>query len=215
MFREALKAGWYDLLLARDAYRVAAGEHGLHRDLVSRFLEVRPSAGVSCLGFGVVQGARARCVPRGLGRARAAPRPGVALPRCAQVLGFMFRVWFKQGARARCVSRGRWRARAAPRPGVALPGGAPECWVSCLGFCVVQGARARCVPRGRGRARAAPRPGVALPGGAPECWGFMFRVWCSSRCSRAMRTALPRASTGCTATWCRASEVRPSAGVYV
>ena len=40
MFREALKAGWYDLLLARDAYRVAAGEHGLHRDLVSRFLEV-------------------------------------------------------------------------------------------------------------------------------------------------------------------------------
>ena len=47
MFREALKAGWYNLLLARDAYRVAAGEHGLHRDLVSRFLEVRPSAGVS------------------------------------------------------------------------------------------------------------------------------------------------------------------------
>ncbi|KAK9826880.1 hypothetical protein WJX81_003148 [Elliptochloris bilobata] len=40
MFREALKAGWYDLLLARDAYRVAAGERRLHRDLVARFLEV-------------------------------------------------------------------------------------------------------------------------------------------------------------------------------
>lgn len=47
MFREALKTGWYDLLLARDAYRVAAGEHGLHRELIARFLEVRPSAGVS------------------------------------------------------------------------------------------------------------------------------------------------------------------------
>ena len=42
MFREALKAGWYDLLLARDAYRVAVGEHGLHRDMVARFLEVPP-----------------------------------------------------------------------------------------------------------------------------------------------------------------------------
>lgn len=41
MFREALKTGWYDLLAARDAYRVACDERGLHRDLAARFLEAR------------------------------------------------------------------------------------------------------------------------------------------------------------------------------
>jgi len=41
LFRDALKAGWYDLLIARDAYRIACDERGLHRDLVARFLEAR------------------------------------------------------------------------------------------------------------------------------------------------------------------------------
>ena len=40
MFREALKTGWFELLLARDTYRLACGAEGMHRDLVQRFIEV-------------------------------------------------------------------------------------------------------------------------------------------------------------------------------
>lgn len=40
MFREALKTGWFELLLARDTYRLACGAEGMHRDLVQRFVEV-------------------------------------------------------------------------------------------------------------------------------------------------------------------------------
>ena len=40
MFREALKAGWYDLLIARDTYRFAVGPEGMNRRLVERFLDV-------------------------------------------------------------------------------------------------------------------------------------------------------------------------------
>jgi leucyl-tRNA synthetase len=40
MFREALKASWYDLLIARDTYRFAAGPEGLNGRLVARYLEM-------------------------------------------------------------------------------------------------------------------------------------------------------------------------------
>ena len=41
MFREALKAGWYDLHKARDTYRAHCAEEGLHADLALRFAEAR------------------------------------------------------------------------------------------------------------------------------------------------------------------------------
>ncbi|BDA46666.1 Leucine-tRNA ligase, cytoplasmic [Coccomyxa sp. Obi] len=40
MFREALKAGWYDLHKARDTYRSFVQEEGMHKDLALRFAEV-------------------------------------------------------------------------------------------------------------------------------------------------------------------------------
>ncbi len=40
MFREALKAGWYDLHKARDTYRSFVQEEGMHKDLALRFGEV-------------------------------------------------------------------------------------------------------------------------------------------------------------------------------
>lgn len=40
MFREALKAGWYDLHKARDTYRSFVQEDGMHKDLALRFAEV-------------------------------------------------------------------------------------------------------------------------------------------------------------------------------
>lgn len=40
LYREALKAGWYDLHNARDTYRMACGPDGMHRDLVQRYMEV-------------------------------------------------------------------------------------------------------------------------------------------------------------------------------
>lgn len=41
MFREALKAGWYDLQKARDTYRSFVQDEGMHHDLALRFAEVR------------------------------------------------------------------------------------------------------------------------------------------------------------------------------
>lgn len=40
MFKDALKTGTYDLQNARDAYRVACGPHGMHKDLVHRYIKV-------------------------------------------------------------------------------------------------------------------------------------------------------------------------------
>ncbi len=40
MFKEALKTGYYDLQNARDAYRAACGPHGMHTDLVHRYIKV-------------------------------------------------------------------------------------------------------------------------------------------------------------------------------
>ncbi len=39
MFRDALKAGLYDLHKARDSYRAHCAEEGLHADLALRFAE--------------------------------------------------------------------------------------------------------------------------------------------------------------------------------
>eukprot|EP00898_Chlorokybus_atmophyticus_P008880 jgi/Chlat1/8994/Chrsp94S08281 len=41
MFREALKAGFYDLQNARDEYRISCGSAGMRQDLVLRFIEVQ------------------------------------------------------------------------------------------------------------------------------------------------------------------------------
>eukprot|EP00899_Mesostigma_viride_P015955 jgi/Mesvir1/24360/Mv11033-RA.2 len=41
MFREALKAAFYDLQSARDEYRLACAAQGMHRDLALRFIEVQ------------------------------------------------------------------------------------------------------------------------------------------------------------------------------
>ena len=40
MFREALKAGWYDAQKARDTYRSFVQEEGMHKDLALRYAEV-------------------------------------------------------------------------------------------------------------------------------------------------------------------------------
>ena len=40
MFREALKCAFYDLLSARDSYRVACGVAGMRKGLVLRFVDV-------------------------------------------------------------------------------------------------------------------------------------------------------------------------------
>ena len=40
MFKDALKTGTYDLQNARDAYRVACGPLGMHKDLVHRYIKV-------------------------------------------------------------------------------------------------------------------------------------------------------------------------------
>jgi leucyl-tRNA synthetase len=40
-FREAVKAGYYDLQSARDTYRFAVGPHGMHADVALRYIEVR------------------------------------------------------------------------------------------------------------------------------------------------------------------------------
>ncbi|KAJ4461743.1 putative Leucine--tRNA ligase [Paratrimastix pyriformis] len=40
LFREALRVGFYELQVARDAYRQALGERGMRADLVRRFVEV-------------------------------------------------------------------------------------------------------------------------------------------------------------------------------
>lgn len=40
MFKDALKTGTYDLQNARDAYRVACGPLGMHKDLVYRYIKV-------------------------------------------------------------------------------------------------------------------------------------------------------------------------------
>lgn len=41
VFREAVKAGYFDLQSARDRYRFAVGPHGMHADLASKYIEVR------------------------------------------------------------------------------------------------------------------------------------------------------------------------------
>ena len=41
MFREALKAGLYELHDARDRYRLACGLEGMRKDLMLRYVEVR------------------------------------------------------------------------------------------------------------------------------------------------------------------------------
>lgn len=41
MFRDALKTGFYDLQAARDEYRLACGAAGMHKDLISRFMDVQ------------------------------------------------------------------------------------------------------------------------------------------------------------------------------
>ncbi len=40
MFREALKAGWYDLHKARDTYRSITAAEGPHADVALRYAEV-------------------------------------------------------------------------------------------------------------------------------------------------------------------------------
>lgn len=40
LFREALKAGLYDLQKARDSYRLFTGDDGMHRDLALRYAKV-------------------------------------------------------------------------------------------------------------------------------------------------------------------------------
>jgi len=40
-FKEALKAGWFELQNLRDWYRVACGQHGMKRDHVLRFIDVQ------------------------------------------------------------------------------------------------------------------------------------------------------------------------------
>lgn len=40
-FREAVKAGYFDLQSARDRYRFAVGPHGMHGDLAMKYIEVR------------------------------------------------------------------------------------------------------------------------------------------------------------------------------
>ena len=40
MFKEALKTGTYDLQNARDAYRLACGPHGMHKELVHCYIKV-------------------------------------------------------------------------------------------------------------------------------------------------------------------------------
>lgn len=41
LFKEALKTGCYDLQNARDAYRVACGPQGMHKDLILRYIKVK------------------------------------------------------------------------------------------------------------------------------------------------------------------------------
>ena len=41
LFREALKAGYYELQDARDRYRLACGFEGMRHDLALRYIEVR------------------------------------------------------------------------------------------------------------------------------------------------------------------------------
>lgn len=41
MFREALKSGFFDLQAARDEYRLACGTAGLHKSLITRFMNVQ------------------------------------------------------------------------------------------------------------------------------------------------------------------------------
>ena len=40
LFKEALKSGCYDLQNARDAYRIACGPQGMHKDLIHRYIKV-------------------------------------------------------------------------------------------------------------------------------------------------------------------------------
>jgi leucyl-tRNA synthetase len=40
MFREALKAGWYDMQKARDTYRSFVQEEGMHQELAMRYAKV-------------------------------------------------------------------------------------------------------------------------------------------------------------------------------
>ena len=44
MFREALKAGWYDLHKARDTYRSITAAEGPHADVTLRYAEVALSS---------------------------------------------------------------------------------------------------------------------------------------------------------------------------
>lgn len=55
LFKEALKTGTYDLQNARDAYRVACGPLGMHKDLVHRYIKVRPGNACSFGQGGVGQ----------------------------------------------------------------------------------------------------------------------------------------------------------------
>lgn len=49
----AAQVGWFELQNLRDWYRVACGQHGMRRDLVLRFIDVRaPSATRPCSGSG-------------------------------------------------------------------------------------------------------------------------------------------------------------------
>ena len=54
MFREALKAGLYELQDARDRYRLACGLEGMREDLILRYIEVRSAGNAK---------ARRRCSP--------------------------------------------------------------------------------------------------------------------------------------------------------
>ena len=48
MFREALKAGWYDLHKARDTYRSITAAEGPHADVALRYAEVRALRARAC-----------------------------------------------------------------------------------------------------------------------------------------------------------------------
>lgn len=41
LFKDALKSGCYDLQNARDAYRIACGPQGMHRDLIHKYIKVK------------------------------------------------------------------------------------------------------------------------------------------------------------------------------
>ncbi len=119
-FREALKVGWYDLLIARDQYRFAVGPEGLNRRLVERFADVStrllaPVAPHTCEHvWGAVLRRPALLVAAGW---PAAPAPDPALRAAAAAVEATLGALRKAVARAEAPPKARKGAPAAPSPG--------------------------------------------------------------------------------------------------